>query len=96
MKELKPCPFCGSQDLDFDDNGEENYWVYCKSCDADGSLGKGKDGAIEVWNKKYLKEQISQMLNETNDSYVPGRPNEAYIRLDARIKALGDVLDLFE
>lgn len=97
MNQLKPCPFCGSTDLDFDDNGENNLWVYCNNCQEEGGIGVGKEEAIKVWNRRNdFKEKITQMLNEANESYIPGRPTEAYIRLDARIKALGDVLDLFE
>ncbi len=36
-QELKPCPFCGSDDVGppFDD-GRQNYWITCNACEADG------------------------------------------------------------
>lgn len=31
---LKPCPFCGSNDLEFCNTWTAHYWVECNGCDA--------------------------------------------------------------
>jgi Lar family restriction alleviation protein len=44
MSELKPCPLCGSTDLEISDTAGVRYddtkvicrWVYCHGCEADG------------------------------------------------------------
>ena len=54
MGELKPCPFCGGKDdkcLVITSNGEENYWVMCNDCGAEGPTAN-EHKAIEVWNKR--------------------------------------------
>jgi Lar family restriction alleviation protein len=49
--ELKPCPFCGSEDL-YDD--EMNNWVsiVCNECSGTSGCYNGLDLAIETWNKR--------------------------------------------
>lgn len=46
--EIKPCPFCGSEDLYVRDNS--GHYVACKNCDAYGPYGKGDEEAIQLWN----------------------------------------------
>ena len=68
MKEkLKPCPFCGSPDLEIGTlTGmfEERYYVYCRKCKVTGPLGKftatkynGVKSAIAIWNRRAKDEQ---------------------------------------
>ncbi|PHM33312.1 Lar family restriction alleviation protein [Xenorhabdus innexi] len=62
--ELKPCPFCGSDNVgtehhyDFADKDYE-AWVNCYNCDASGShacwfddVGEAYTEAIKVWNQR--------------------------------------------
>jgi hypothetical protein len=49
---LKPCPFCGSIDLDYFNNREGNFWIHCKNCKGESGIGKGKEEAKKVWNMR--------------------------------------------
>ena len=55
MTKLKPCPFCGSDNLE-----EHNFYITCLDCQADGPFAYDTT-AIEAWNTrnnpKQLKEQ---------------------------------------
>lgn len=48
MDKLKPCPFCGSDDLHM--QGNESNYVYYENCNTDGPDGKDKEEAIRRWN----------------------------------------------
>ncbi|OTA16057.1 hypothetical protein Xbed_03529 [Xenorhabdus beddingii] len=62
--ELKPCPFCGSNDLcpDYEDRGElHKYaaWIVCGKCGSNGPFSKWEnsydnatDSASELWNQR--------------------------------------------
>ena len=67
MTELKPCPFCGSNDVDhtFDARTEyvdEKHFVHCRNCGADGpSARRAWNGeswdeiharVVDVWNRR--------------------------------------------
>lgn len=70
---LKPCPFCGSVDICFDDcgyNDFEDYGVRCNSCGA--FFANGKDGEFQcltevakAWNERFVEEPLPRMENET-------------------------------
>ena len=49
MIKLKPCPFCGSDNLIV----EENISVVCLECGATGPLHDSIDGADWDWNTRY-------------------------------------------
>jgi hypothetical protein len=51
---LKPCPFCGSTDLDFDitrDNPEDHF-VFWSNCGARGGESCNDEGAVENLNRR--------------------------------------------
>lgn len=61
LPEIKPCPFCGSEDLNISASREsqwDDYSVYCESCFAAGPIlgpacGSHKERASEAikqWN----------------------------------------------
>ena len=50
---LKPCPFCGSEELDIDFNAADKYFVYCIGCGASGRDERTIEKAKEVWNRRY-------------------------------------------
>lgn len=54
--ELKPCPFCGSENVRVAENRMDylfiGYSVHCNRCGAETSYTKDKDKAIEAWNKR--------------------------------------------
>ena len=55
MQDLKPCPFCGSKDLDVTNitgEGEEN-WIECNQCACMGTYRRQtKEEAISLWNTR--------------------------------------------
>lgn len=57
MKEIKPCPFCGSDDLCVLELSNKSY-VRCGKCYSYGPDGKDKDEAIERWNSAPRKEDV--------------------------------------
>jgi Lar family restriction alleviation protein len=52
-EELKPCPFCGSNDLDLC-YVPKSHWVSCNVCNAEGPNGNYSTvkKAIAAWNKR--------------------------------------------
>lgn len=49
--ELKPCPFCGSNDLE-DLENEDYYKIKCRVCWAMCGYKRGLKAAILNWNKR--------------------------------------------
>lgn len=77
MSELKPCPFCGGTNLflgsekeieQLDGGREEYFAVVCDftkgGCGACSGYRKGKEEAIEAWNKRYTPEPKPLTLDE--------------------------------
>jgi Lar family restriction alleviation protein len=53
MAELKPCPFCGSENLIVVKEGPLSKWVACMDCYAQGPVEFGEEEqAISAWNKR--------------------------------------------
>lgn len=51
MSELKPCPFCGSKDVGFNENAYA-IWVECCNCWCRTDEEFSVDTAREVWNRR--------------------------------------------
>jgi Lar family restriction alleviation protein len=55
-KELKPCPFCGGEDLDIVSLAvvmDRDWWtVDCNDCAISGPMGLGEEKAIKSWNTR--------------------------------------------
>ena len=60
MDELKPCPFCGSMNVEAKVR-EHDAWIFCKDCGGKGGLfGMSKKDiqehclckAVELWNRR--------------------------------------------
>lgn len=68
-EELKPCPFCGSSDIQHSNNKEPfwNHWVQCENCKAssDAGGGEGTQGAIARWNRRALASEGEAESDET-------------------------------
>lgn len=54
MSELKPCPFCGSRDVEMCQS--DDYFVKCEECGAQGPLRFHKENARKAWNDCEIKE----------------------------------------
>ena len=57
MTELKPCPFCGNDEIDCCYEAEEDvyefYFCKCKACGATAGFYQTEQEAIAAWNKRY-------------------------------------------
>lgn len=55
IAKLKPCPFCGSENVHFDTNGTRT-WVICLGCGAkSGGAYNGRTAVkkvTELWNRR--------------------------------------------
>lgn len=56
MSELKPCPFCGGEEINIRAvsfaNGSVQMWIECASCPAHTERTNDFDIAIEAWNTR--------------------------------------------
>ena len=58
---LRPCPFCGSEELDgphrtdyIGDYYDPHYWLDCCKCPAGMNVqGETPDNLIKAWNRSY-------------------------------------------
>ena len=62
MEQIKPCPFCGSDDLSVLGSINKSY-VRCGKCYAYGPDGKDNEEAIERWNAAPRKEDVEMEKN---------------------------------
>jgi Lar family restriction alleviation protein len=53
MLEKAPCPFCGKTELEVSSNGEDNYWVMCNTCGAEGPTAK-ENKVWMHWNYRVI------------------------------------------
>lgn len=54
-KELKPCPFCGSDDLDIEERNDIKF-VFCKNCQASTADCYDVKEAVIAWNRRASDE----------------------------------------
>lgn len=61
---IKPCPFCGSEDIKFSSEMFYKWYAYCANCGCrTGEMYESadycvKDKLAEAWNKRAEKEQF--------------------------------------
>ena len=51
-EELKPCPFCGSDDVDLQCYEDDGFHVVCGKCGGNMPGWDDPDEAIEAWNRR--------------------------------------------
>lgn len=49
---LKPCPFCGSMELEVEENDFGDIVVSCESCFTEGPVAHSKSNAVALWNER--------------------------------------------
>ena len=70
MEELKPCPFCGGNDIQIDkmesfwDKNETSWRVLCIDCIAE-TAGDTKEQAIAAWNRRtdHIRDTAKKVSN---------------------------------
>ena len=85
MNELKPCPFCGSEDVSCG-RLEDIYYVECWDCSASVETYSGIDDALKKWNRRAIdRDELLKIADECERADVDGMTDWA-----ARIrKAVG-------
>lgn len=67
---LKPCPFCGSDDLDvYAGRYYNEYQIYCEECGGRVGFYKSLPEAIEHWNKRVDEEANLRLLGAAPRMY---------------------------
>ncbi|MBD5585809.1 MAG: restriction alleviation protein, Lar family [Clostridia bacterium] len=52
-QDIKPCPFCGSNDIRcFYNESEDTYFVFCNECAIRTAKYPTREQALQVWNKR--------------------------------------------
>lgn len=54
--ELKPCPFCGGEDVQYRCSEEGEYYMMCYTCYARGPEMMTKRAAEWIWNQRTTKK----------------------------------------
>lgn len=68
--ELKPCPFCGSNNIVIYDksfNSRLYYDIFCRDCEASVHFADGnetEEGAVNMWNTRIAPERKPMTLDE--------------------------------
>lgn len=52
---VKPCPFCGEEDVFFEEISPGKTAVCCPECEAIGPTSVDINECIELWNKAWNK-----------------------------------------
>lgn len=66
---IKPCPFCGSDDLCVLELSD-NSCVRCRRCYSYGPNGKDEENAIERWNAAPRKEDVEMKKSCANCVHI--------------------------
>lgn len=64
--ELKPCPFCGSNDVTVNDAYMHSY-AQCRVCRAEGGLRDSHDEAVAAWNRRTNAKELVARLNVSEE-----------------------------
>ena len=63
---LKPCPFCGSNDVTVNDAYMHSY-ARCRVCGAEGGLRDSHDEAAASWNRRTNAKGLVVKLNVSDE-----------------------------
>ena len=58
MKELKPCPFCGSDDISTEERGKNDEWWCACICGATSGWYRTQQEAIDGWNTRPIEDAL--------------------------------------
>ena len=68
--ELKPCPFCGSDDVVFGAALEDWYYVECWDCSAKVESCNGMEDAVAGWNARAIdRDELLKIADELENKF---------------------------
>lgn len=71
--ELKPCPFCGSEDIFGGPGPEGEHYVECWDCCAKVESCNGMADAIAGWNRRAInRDELLKVADECERADVDG------------------------
>lgn len=62
MSELKPCPFCGGDQLDIGITGGATFWVECSSCGSCSASHDDEYDATTAWNNRPGEDALQERV----------------------------------
>lgn len=75
-KELKPCPFCGGEDVQLDSTAPPSEiaeliescteWVVCEDCGASSDSFSTEQKAADKWNTRHYEAQIEALHKQVD------------------------------
>ena len=63
---LKPCPFCGSDDVVVEETYTSGY-VRCRDCGAEGGFRYSHDEAVAAWNRRTNAKELIARINVSDE-----------------------------
>ena len=67
MDELKPCPFCGSTEIDTINFGYQRWQVYCLACGACTGYYDNYIASQDNWNNRPVEDEPHVTLTEARE-----------------------------
>ena len=88
-EELKPCPFCGSENVRFEG---EKHAVVCMRCKARGCIAPTEDASLDMWNDRAGDDHVE--LTSVNIGEVATFPGVLPSKEQA-LKVLEEAAEVF-
>lgn len=66
MENLKPCPFCGSDDVAMYGLYPSSY-ARCRACGAEGAMSNSYYEAAAAWNRRAKAKELVVRLNVSDE-----------------------------
>lgn len=67
--ELKPCPFCGGDEIRLDKNETGHYHAVCTTCECSFSYDWTKEEAITAWNQRAERTCVMKPTTIDNEMF---------------------------
>ncbi len=89
---IKPCPFCGSDDLEVcaPDDVFDHWYVSCNRCTSFGPPSQSEDDATKRWNQRPEEERLNAALTLEGElmAATHAHAGEAIAKVEANVALL--------